>query len=276
MEAIRGGSAADTLVSFYPTAAYMSRPSFLEINMADSLLMGFRNALKFALCGGNLDFPSQRSKLVYRVVDGLVSAAEFHHAFFQSSTISEKYFGLVRSNGGRSLGFFSRCVTFLESVLLPHILAKSPEEGRRIFGILKTVFSIGYVANLTQYTSPVHFLFGIRIVRRGAHISNPTSLTSRIVSLFAWALIYSIQLSQWYFSHESLLHAKGKTVPAPTMAAVGVPADPRVCRICRKLRVNPTALLATGHVYCYTCIARQILTESPNADISALTRRLVD
>jgi hypothetical protein len=254
MNAIREGLGGDTIVSFFPTQAYLSRPSFLELQMAESLLGNFKSAVVFAVA-------SDRRDLVKMILDGLVALLEVRQAFSTDApgTVAENFIGLRRVQQRK---FFSlRLITLIESVLLP----MAGEYGKRFktlidphYRALKTLTGILYISGLSDYASPLQFLGGVRIARNSDATKNSNGRVSKIINATVWGLIYAIQLGQWYFSHEDSLQRKKFTPsslpPPPKKSAAGLPADPTVCPICLRQRSNPAVVVATGVVYCYACI----------------------
>ena len=279
MEAVRAGKVGDTIVTFFPTPAHMARPSYLEINMTETLLTSFREASAFAI--NQMEHANKR-RIAKRFVDVLLTSIEVHAAFTKNATAAEAYFGLhrVRRDGTSPIASIHRMVTVIESVVLPHLLAKTRDGDRLVGGYraAQSLFAMLYIANLSPYSNPVHFLCGIRLARKRTPPTANTSLLSKSASWLVWALIYTIQLAQWYFAHEHLLRPRrpqSQSVPPPQLSANGLPSDPRLCPLCLKLRRNPTALLATGHVFCYSCIVAKL--KASGADkVSKFIRRIVD
>jgi hypothetical protein len=258
MHAIRTGKAGDSIISFYPTRAYQGRPSFMELEMSEKLLSGFRDSVLFLVDG------SPNRVVVGQIVDATITALEFMHAFAPSSpsTIGERYFGLQRqSRQGRSLSTIQRLVTVVEAILVPYLLRQDLTAKKfRFFRLLKIFVSLMYLTNMTDYKSPLGWMFGIKIVRRGLEERIPSRVVSAQSILFTviWGLVYGVQFLQWYYSHEHILNHRSsdvcRPVHFPKTRYTGLPADPSLCPICRRTRTNPTALVATGHVYCYACI----------------------
>lgn len=258
MNAIRDGLAGDTIVSFFPTQAYLSRPSFLELQMAESLLGNFKSAVVFAVA-------SDRRDLVKMILDGIVALLEFRQAFSIDApgTVAENFIGLKRVQHRKS--FSLRLITLIESVLLPMAGEYSEKFQTLIdphYRALKTLTGILYISGLSDYASPLQFLGGVRIARNSDATKNSKGRVSKIINATVWGLIYAIQLGQWYFSHEESLQRKKFTPlslpPPPKKSAAGLPADPTLCPICLRQRSNPAVVIATGVVYCYACIWQKI------------------
>ena len=219
------GLLADSLLTFFPTGNYMTRPSYLELQMSSTLLTDFRKAVSFSIGSfGNSLW-------------GILCVAEAWSVSREGRTLCESYFGLERRYQGRSLDKCRKLLTFIDSFLL------ADNANYKVFSRL---FSLLYLANLSEYSSPVNWMCGIRI-SRGA----PSK--TKLVRIF----IYTVQFAQWYFANESILTPKKNAEIAPPRTSLaGLPADSTLCPICRRTRVNPTALLANGHVYCYACIVQ--------------------
>ncbi len=257
MESIREGAAGDTIVSFYPTASYLARPSFLELQMAESLLNNFRSAFLFAIS-------SDRREFVKRVLDGITYLLEVRQACNVSSpgTVGENFIGLKRvmGNGMRSKLWIIRVCTLLESVLLPFLFeysrSKACDQIQTRYKTLKAILGVFYITGFVSSPSPVQLLTGVRTVRN-TQLPSPSNAWSfnRVANAAVWGLVYSIQLAQWYFSHEESMRDKKKLliINPPEIKKSGLPADPRLCPVCLNKRVNPTVLLTSGKVYCYQC-----------------------
>jgi hypothetical protein len=264
MEAVRSGKAGDAIVSFYPTSNYMMRPSFMELNMTETLLPGFRDAIKFMV---SLEH-RKRVEIFFNVFHTIL---EILHASDPStpSTIAEKYFGLYRvrkTSGDESnstLSRFQRLATILESVVIPYLMSLSDREEEqeekvplRIYKLIRALLSTMYLVGLSETVSPIQLLFGIRLARRQSQQENRGR---KIFSFVVWGLIYGFQLMQWYYANQRLVglnsnsnHIKSRY---PSQQVVcGLPADPSLCPLCLRERRNPTILVATGHVFCYSCI----------------------
>jgi hypothetical protein len=282
MQSIRDGHLGSSVISFYPTAAHLDRPSFLEINMAESILsVGLKDAIGF-VCDHFKD--SHRADRVRKVTDGIITVLEIHSAFKNNSTVGENYMGLIRVNtkGRRrpaNLNNIQRLVTVAEAVLVPFLM-KQEKWNFAItnYKFVRAIFSILYIANATRFYSPFHWLVGISIARRKEGPSSQASMASRLTSALIWFLVYSIQLGQWYFQNEDILNPRrppSQMVNYPKQRENGLPADPRTCPLCLSVRTNATADIRTGIIYCYTCIVKKIRTDSPGANASKFTRRLV-
>ena len=276
MEAIRSGNAGDAIVSFYPTTPYMVRPSFMELNLAETMFPGFRDAVAFL-------FPSEARKRVGKIFDTLHTLIEIVHAFdrLNPSTAAEKYLGFRRvrkDNVNEPFSFSHRIVTILEAIVIPYLLSRSGESDLeaklgRLYKVLRASLATLYIIGITDAISPIQYLMGIRVTRV-VHTGKETrtSFTQTVFSKLVWSLIYGIQLAQWYYSHESVLNPNSHRVgcSAPPVSRLGLPADPSICPICFKNRTNPTVLIATGHVYCYTCIWRWLSVKGTYCPVSGM------
>jgi hypothetical protein len=278
MESIRAGKAGDTILSFYPTPSHIGRPSYMELNMASGLLGGFKAAVDF-LCKNSQGIDN---KLYKRIFDALLTLMELH-ASLESATVGERYLGLVRvrRDGTSMLKWHEKLSTLFEATALPFLIDKYEKEERSkpfvsAFKSVQAIFGLVYLSGFSNYSSVLHFLAGIRIVRKRSYERVPSRL-NRILSSLIHGFVYSVQLAQWYYSHESILNAaqKHKNINPPPRAWTGL-ADPRYCPICRNLRKNPTALLTTGQVFCYMCISSFLQHKHPQEDHTKLIRRLVD
>ena len=282
MDAIRQGKAGDAIVSFFPTTAHLARPSYLELNMANNLLSGFKGAVDFIFQN-----TTERNRKYKRFIDGLLTVIECHAAS-NSATVGERYMGLCRvgRDGITPIGFFPKFCTLLESTLLPFVIERYENEQdptRTViftFKWLQGVFAILYLSGFSRYSSFLHFLIGIRIKRSRNEDNQPLSRANQVVSSVIKAFVYSIQLAQWYYSHENILHAgtRKNFEPPQTCRLFSNKqrlADPRLCPLCRRIRQNPTALVTSGEVYCYSCLVDRLRRQHPNEDYTKLIRRLV-
>lgn len=89
MEGIRAGKVGDTILTFFPTSAHLARPSFLEVNMSESLLSGLRQAIQFVV--------HQRpdsARYVSRMTDLVLTLLELQSMFRKNATVGEHYMGL--------------------------------------------------------------------------------------------------------------------------------------------------------------------------------------
>lgn len=281
MDAIRAGRAGDALVTFFPTHAHLARPTYLEISMANSLFSGFQRAIDFMY-----DNTIGEDKKYKKIFDALFSLMELHAVSVDSATLGERYMGLRRvgRDGKRSLGFLQKFCTILESSVVPFLLKRYESEERikpyiSAFKSLQGLFAILYLSGFLDYASPFHFLVGIRVTR-SRRDGNGKSNTNRVLSSLIHGFVFLVQLAQWYYSHENILHAgnlrkKIYNPPQPVMPSAAM-ADPRLCRICRKIRTNPTALITSGEVFCYTCLVDRLRRQLPQEDYTKLIRRLVE
>ena len=275
MEAIRSGKAADAIVSFYPTSAYIGRPSFMELNMTESLFSGLREAVLFL-------FPFENRKIFGKYFDIAHTFIEVLHAFDSetSATASEKYFGFRRIRKDKTpLSFPQRLATVFEALALRHLLSLNSSETEweqklaRGLKLMRAILASMYLVGLSDTVSPIQFLLGIRVVR-----ATPTSSESRksyatkIFSALIWCLIYGFQLTQWYYSHERVLNQSNKAAAAGTppsnLTLSRLPADYSICPICFKTRTNPAVLISTGHVYCFACIWKSLTDKGSVCPIS--------
>ena len=249
-------------MSFYPTSQYLLRPSFMELNMTETLFPGFRDAILF------LFSPNSR-RTVGRTFDTLHSVIEIVHAFdkVNPSTASEKYLGFRRSHKNEDrtrLSLLQRLATIFEATIVPYLLSRPAGSDfemklTRLFKIFRATLATLHIIGITDTISPIQYLMGIRvsrIVETGP--KSQTSYPQKIFTKLVWALIYGIQLAQWYYAHESVLVPSDSRMscPVPYVSREGLPADPSLCGLCFKTRQNPTVLITSGHVYCYSCIWR--------------------
>jgi hypothetical protein len=285
MDAIRAGRAGDLLVTFVPTQAHLHSPSLIEINFAENILAGLRQAVDFV--GRNVQSPYLK-----RGIDVLITSMEFHSIFLSDScaTVGERYMGLrrVSTTSSSSLNRIQKIITLLDAVIVPYLMSlpeDAPGSSERVrelvikLKMLKSIFSIMYLLNITKYSSPTNFLARVVITR---NLDPPSPDRSRIwkdrlknlPSMLVWSLVYGVQFVQWYYAHQDVLRPSRKNlsqIPPPPVVPSGL-ADYRLCPICRAPRKNPTALLDNGRVYCFTCIAGTMEPEN----VPILTRRLVE
>lgn len=276
MDAIRAGRVADTIVSFVPTRAHMESPSLMEISMSDNLLVSARQAAAFIAANGRITTPLLP---LNRYVDILITAMEIFSVLSRSATVGEAYLGLKR----QPLSRVQRVVTVMEAVVLPYLTSLPDDEltenQRKIlstYKALKALFAIMYLTSFSAYSNPIHYIFGIK-VGRNLEPPSPAPRTfrerlQRVPSMIVWGVVYGVQLAQWYYSHQEVLQnrrfGRRRKIGPPELEGPAL-VDPRLCPACRRPRTNPTALLADGTVYCYSCLVGK-LGVSPQ-----LTRRLV-
>jgi len=229
--------------------------------MTETLFPGFREAVGFV-------FPPNSRIKVGKSFDIIHTVIEIVHAFdkMNPSTASEKYFGFrrIRINDIQTpLSSSQRITTVLEAVVIPYLLSRSPESDWeqkvvRIFKLFRALLATAYLLGITDTVSPLQYLMGIRIARSVPTMNSKqrVPLPQKFFSFLVWSLIYGTQLAQWYYSHESVLESSRSRLACspPTLRRVGLPADPSLCGICFKTRANPTVLVTTGHVFCYSCI----------------------
>ena len=281
MEAIRAGKVGGTILTFFPTSVHLARPSLLEVNMSESLLSGLRQAIQFVA--------NQRpdsARFVSRMTDLVLTLLELQSIFRNNATLGEHYMGLERTSGGRGLSSVQRIAGVSEAVLMPYFSTAPQFRDKPLlsnYKLLRSVFALLYIVNLSPYSNPIHFLLGLQLRRTQKHRGGKKSKLDKLGGYLVWLLVYCVQLAQWYFAHESILQPRhklgkfAKDVPPPELNILGLPADPRLCPICLRERTNPTALIRNGHVYCYSCIVRKLKTESVSEELmSNFIRRLVD
>jgi hypothetical protein len=264
MEAIWSGKAADAIVSFYPTSAYIGRPSYMELSMTETLFSGFREAVLFI-------FPFESRRKFGKFFDVAHTVIEVLHAFDSSTsaTASEKYFGFQRVRRDKGpLSSFQRLATVFESLALRHLISRTSSETvweqklARCLKLTRAILASLYIVGLSETVSPIQLLLGIRVARAVPTINDSRkSHATKIFSALVWCLIFGFQLTQWYFSHEQVLNQSAKPtqcMPPSNLTSAGLPADFSICPICFKTRSNPAVLIATGHVYCYACIWKSL------------------
>ena len=285
MDAIRAGRAGDLLVTFVPTQAHLHTPALMELNFAENILTGLRQAVDFV--DRNVQSPYLK-----RGVDLLITSMEIHSVFFSDScaSVGERYMGLrrVSTTSTSSLNRIQKIISLLDAIIVPYLMSlpeDAPENSEKVrqfikhLKLFKSIFSILYLLNITKYSSPTNFIARITITR---NMEVPTPDKRRtwrdrlknLPSLLVWSFVYGVQFAQWYYAHQDVLRPGRKNlshIPPPPTTAIGL-ADYRLCPICRGPRKNPTALLENGRVYCYTCIAGTMEPEK----VPILTRRLVE
>ncbi|XP_054022541.1 peroxisome assembly protein 12 [Dryobates pubescens] len=147
-----------------------------------------------------------------------------------------------------------------------------------------------YILGKAQHHSPLLRLAGVRLVRltaediqalekrsAAAPSSQALSIKSRVQSAARKALggaafslstglsvsIFFLQFLDWWYSSENQETIKSLTaLPTPpppvhldhAAASALLPEPKTVCPLCRKTRVNATALSTSGFVFCYRCI----------------------
>jgi len=239
----------------------------MELEMSGTVLDSFRSAITFIIQSpGIISNGGFFRKNFTRFLDGTITMFELVHAFDREypSTIGERYFGLTRVSSRNQRGRerpLTRIQNFFivfEATVVPYLIRTDQERLGKFFRLSRVIFSLMYMTNMTDYSSLIGWLFGMKIVRSRAQQSE-----SKIQIFFTksvWGFVYLIQLMQWYYSHEQVLNGRisetSRVGPPPggMMTLGGLPADPSICPICRKERKNPTALVATGNVFCYSCI----------------------
>ncbi len=273
-------------MSFVPTQAHINNVSLVELNFSENLLQGLRQAVAFVTQRTDPPYIKGMTVSYSRLTDIFISFMEIHSLFLDKSscaTVGERYMGLKRVSKRRtgSLNRAQKIISLIETVVIPYIVSRDREKDRlfiQSYKVLKSLLGILYLLRLSQVSSPLQYLAGIEIVR---HFESPQpshprawkDYLKRLPSLFIWGLVYSIQFSQWYFSHQDVLRPKPNSVavnPPPEKPSLLV--DLRLCPICRQNRKNPTALLTDGTVFCYSCIANKLGPEK----LPLLTRRIVE
>jgi hypothetical protein len=280
MDSIRQGRVGDLIATFAPTQAHLKKPALMEIAFAENILTGLRQAVAFV--ADNMESPNLK-----RSVDVLITLMEVHSIFLSdtSATVGERYMGLKRvtCKNHTHLNRLQKLITLLEAVSVPYFLSLPEdtlpnEKVRKLIGlvkVLKSLFAILYLLNISKFSSPVAWVARIKIAR-DIQLRPQTwrDRVKNIPSFLIWALVYGTQLAQWYYAHQDALRTRKngnrRVNPPPTVP--GELADWRLCPMCRNVRKNPTALLDNGKVFCYTCIASTM----PAEQIPIRTRRLVE
>ena len=252
----RGEVGSDLIFSFFPTKKYFETPSFMEISLSETLTRQLIESVEF-LIQSNEYLIKYRGKISRMIQISLIlfELKNLQDPEF-SSTSMERYFNLYRtgSDGKVPLTSSQRFVSIAEFLYFNFLINKFPNEFfQKHFQFLKSVFSLLHITGLSQYSNPIHFLFGIRYARRP-----PVGGEKSKFFKFLFQLIYAFQLYQWFRSNSKLLQSTidPQTVRPPDYSVAGLPADPRLCPICRNVRRNPAALVSTGNVFCYVCIIR--------------------
>ncbi|NXY84694.1 PEX12 protein, partial [Alcedo cyanopectus] len=143
-----------------------------------------------------------------------------------------------------------------------------------------------YILGQAQHHSPLLRLAGVRLVRltaedmqalekraAGATSLHTHSLKTRVQLALRRALgavalslssglsvgMFFLQFLEWWYSSEHQEAIKALTAlpaPPPPLQAeheAGLPRLKSVCPLCRRVRVNATALATSGFVFCYRC-----------------------
>ncbi|NXB88496.1 PEX12 protein, partial [Vidua chalybeata] len=146
-----------------------------------------------------------------------------------------------------------------------------------------------YILGKAEHHSPMLKLAGVRLVRLSAEdiqalekkwaettSSQTHSFTSRVQSALRKALggiafslstglsvsVFFLQFLDWWYSSENQEAIKSLTAlptPPPPVhleqepSSALLPSLKTVCPLCRKVRVNATALATSGFVFCYRC-----------------------
>uniref|UniRef100_A0A8C9MTM5 Peroxisome assembly protein 12 n=2 Tax=Serinus canaria TaxID=9135 RepID=A0A8C9MTM5_SERCA len=146
-----------------------------------------------------------------------------------------------------------------------------------------------YILGKAEHHSPMLRLAGVRLVRLTAEdlqalekkwaestSSQTHSFTSRVQSALRRALgaiafslstglsvsVFFLQFLDWWYSSENQETIKSLTAlptPPPPVhlehepSSAVLPSLKSVCPLCRKVRVNATALATSGFVFCYRC-----------------------
>jgi hypothetical protein len=95
--------------------------------------------------------------------------------------------------------------------------------------------------------------------------------------------VFFLSFMQWWYAREVDRPQSVLPIPPPPMAAKAVPTGvslpdrAEVCPVCRNATSNPTALAASGYVFCYPCIYRYIEQNNrcPVTWVPATTEMLV-
>ncbi|XP_010135590.1 PREDICTED: peroxisome assembly protein 12 [Buceros rhinoceros silvestris] len=155
---------------------------------------------------------------------------------------------------------------------------------------------LSYILGKAQHHSPMLRLAGVRLVRltaedvqaleergAGATSSQTHSLKTQVQSVARKALggiafslstglsvsVFFLQFLDWWYSSENQETIKSLTAlptPPPPVhldheaAAALLPKLKTLCPLCRKIRVNATALSTSGFVFCYRCVYSYVKT----------------
>ncbi|NXW21247.1 PEX12 protein, partial [Circaetus pectoralis] len=153
-----------------------------------------------------------------------------------------------------------------------------------------------YILGKAQHHSPMLRLAGVRLVRltaedmqalekklAGATASQTHSIKTQVQSAVRKALagiafslstglsisVFFLQFLDWWYSSENQETIKSLTAlptPPPPMhldhgaGSALLPKLKTVCPLCRKIRVNATALSTSGFVFCYRCVYNYVKT----------------
>ncbi|NXI43817.1 PEX12 protein, partial [Galbula dea] len=153
-----------------------------------------------------------------------------------------------------------------------------------------------YILGKAQHHSPMLWLAGVRLVRltvediealekrsAGATSSQALSIKTQMQSAVRKALggiafslstglsvsMFFLQFLDWWYSSENQETIRSLTAfptPPPPVhldhgaASALVPTLKTVCPLCRKVRVNATALSTSGFVFCYRCAYTYVKT----------------
>ncbi|NXQ51855.1 PEX12 protein, partial [Anthoscopus minutus] len=144
-----------------------------------------------------------------------------------------------------------------------------------------------YILGKAEHHSPMLKLAGVHLVRltaediqalekKWAETTSSQSFTSRVQSALRKALsgiafslstslsvsVFFLQFLDWWYSSENQETIKSLTalpMPPPPVhleqepSSALLPSLKSVCPLCRKVRVNATALATSGFVFCYRC-----------------------
>ncbi|XP_066517249.1 peroxisome assembly protein 12 [Hoplias malabaricus] len=144
-----------------------------------------------------------------------------------------------------------------------------------------------YIFGKTQTHSPLLWLAGVKLSHltandihsldlksTGPALSLNQSIGQKLQRLFSTVVggvavslstslslgVFFLQFLEWWYSSENQSTIKSLTflpTPPPPLHLEGRESSPthtKVCPLCRKIRINDTALATSGYVFCYRCI----------------------
>lgn len=171
------------------------------------------------------------------------------------------------------------------------------------------IYLLGYLFDDWSYHSPIFHIQKLKLLRlnfqdikiqkmnlikkRVARITNLRNKPGLIFKIIEYAvrisykvsdyfrsflllLVFQFKLFEWYYSSEHLRDSQ-KTIfipenpPSPPKGVnnSNLPANNRLCPICKEERKNPTLVTKSGFVFCYKCIYNH-LKEKKSCPISGL------
>jgi Pex2 / Pex12 amino terminal region len=221
-----------------------SSPSFYEIVMQDRLNDMLWQAIKFLVSNVVNKVPQLVSLRYYieEISSMLCSLIDIYYLYYTKGTFTENFYSLRRDiNRNTSIFMYIFVHYWAPLVVKMPVLNK-------LYDVLKGLCMGMFLYFKFPYFSPEFFILQQKLIR----CKDKYSMSYRLI-----ALIIAGKCMELYFNSK-----KKQNTPTPTISIDPPYSSSSIekgqCGICKQNWINPTALITSGYIFCYTCIKTHV------------------